>query len=1218
MPSSERNRHALIDDMERLYLDRAWSDQEMADQIETDRTNVWKIRTQVMEAKMGIPFISENGSHRIDRTAYIVNIKLTPPETVALYIGGRRLQQHTKTGQKDVASALQKLANALHKPLIGKMVQAAKIVLDQEQDKQQAINLRKIMEGWMNGRYLELTHRVPHAKTSRKYTVIPYQLEPSVWGDGIYLIGYSDYHQAIATFKLSRIQHVTVTTKPFDPPDFDSHAMLHHAWGIWRSDKEPEIVRLQFNAYVIPYVKESIWHPEQTIQDLPDGGCIWQAEIAEWKEMLPWVRGWGSDVQVLQPEEMKDEVIDHIKRSSKRYKLSQETTDSEARLLQLWGKTTKNPDVYHPALYHMLDVAHVAQQLLSSRATPRWRQVLARTMNTDPNSLHEWLPWFIALHDIGKISVPFQAQNAAQKERLAKEKFDFGRYGVDHKKLHHTIMGRMVLKKWTTTFLPRRWRNVFLEMVSGHHGKYQQDETPDYQLLATLHEPEEWKVLRQQAIDILQNCLLLNKPPSWPEPKNISAAIVTLNGFTILCDWLGSDENYFTPKPRTPILEYLSISRQKAQERVESAGFFVPAISAAPTSFTDLFGWQPRPLQTAIDNIPNHLLTEPTLTIIEAPTGEGKTEAALTLAHRIAQLQGTDEMYIALPTTATSNAMHKRLQEHLRDRLLLPPDLVQLVHGQSFLVKKEDDLHIKPMDNGDGEPHPALTWFEPKKKSLLAPFGVGTVDQAELAALNVKHNALRLIGLAGKVVILDEVHAYDTYMTTIIARMLEWLSALGTSVVLLSATLPTAKRQQLAEAYTGGSVTLEESEDYPYLLTVNDTEFHSANPPAENESKIIHLHRLTTFAEDDWRGKAAWLLQQVENGGCVCWITNTVERAQRTFQALLEIAPPDVDCLLLHARFPLADRQEIEEQIGEKYGKGATKRPPKGIVIGTQVLEQSLDIDFDLMVSDLAPIDLLLQRIGRLHRHHRPNRAAAHSEPHVYINFELDEAQHLRIGADRFYTPYLLLKTWQIIEQKTAVPGYFDLPNDYRPLIEGVYTEKPPAEGSFLFKEWQERQVKENKLEGVAKNRLSHSPDPDDPFCEDDRQELKEDEESTDWMAAQTRYQERETITVIPIERVDEENGRIPTTSQLSLHQSANRETQLLLLQRSIRLSNPAIIKLIKADAQPKLFTESSLLKRCYPLWLKNDSAQGIPLRLDKKLGLLIEKEKPHVCGEKG
>ncbi len=1141
------------------------------------------------------------------------SFELSPEEAVTLYLGARLLaKQHDKRNEP-AETALLKLAQVLKSDAgVGDEIEQAARELAQRPVKEGYHPIfREIVRGYIYRKRVKLKYKPLGWKRGFETSFATYLLEPSSIGFSTYLIGDSRIVDDLRAYKLERIASAHLTNEDYDiPADFPGLDILRNAWSIITGDDTIDVVLRFAPGIATERVLETRWHPSEKTEPDPDkpGWLRWSAQVADTKDMLPWIRGWGADVEVVGPEGLRASIKSHVYSLAQTYHLRTKTENINTRLLCLWGKTAKESDsVFHPALYHMLDVAHVAQQLLSSRATRRWRQVLARTLNVNPDSLHEWLPWFIALHDIGKISVPFQAQNADQKQRLEKEKFDFGNHSADHKKLHHTIMGRMVLKEWAKQY-PRNWRTVFLEMVSGHHGKYQQPGTPDKQLRATLREPEEWNALRQQAITILQNCLLLNEPLSWPEPENISAAIVALNGFTILCDWLGSDETYFTPKPHTPILEYISISRQKAKERVKSAGFFVPAISDAPTAFTDLFGWQPRPLQEAIDNIPNRLLTEPTLTIIEAPTGEGKTEAALTLAHRIAQAQGTDEMYIALPTTATSNAMYKRLKEHLRDRLLLPSNLVQLVHGQAFLMK--DDLHLEPMDNGDGEPHPALTWFEPKKKSLLAPFGVGTVDQAELAALNVKHNALRLIGLAGKVVILDEVHAYDTYMTTIIARMLEWLSALGTSVVLLSATLPIAKRRQLAKAYTGGNVILEKSEAYPSVLTVNSAEFHAASPRAENENKIIYLHTLTKFAEADWSGKAKWLLKQVEKGGCVCWITNTVERAQRTFQALLELVPDDVDCTLLHARFPLTARQEIEEQISDKYGKKATKRPPKGIVIGTQVLEQSLDIDFDLMVSDLAPIDLLLQRIGRLHRHNRADRP--HPEPHIYINSELDETGQLRIGKDRFYTPYLLLKTWRVIAQKATQPGYFDLPDDYRPLIEEVYDETPPAKDSLLFRKWKKREERESKLEGEADIRLTKEPNPRRPFCRHDGLTFKEDEESANWMVAQTRYQERETITVIPMEKIDEENGRLPQSSTLiSLTHPADRQIQLDLLQQSVRISRPEIVNALKAAERPVLFTASALLKRSYPLWLEDNSIQidKFVVYLEPQLGIFIEKQ---------
>lgn len=1205
-------RSQLLHDAERLYIDRAWSDSELAKRLGVDRTTIFKTR-RFMEVELGLFFISEErGRYRLDPQHRLSNIRLTPTEALALYLGGRRLQQQTRTGQQPVASALEKLARALRQPMMANLARAAQDILEQEQDPRQVAVMEKLVEGWITGRKVLIRHHTLHGN-ERDYLVSPYQLEPAVWGDGVYLIGHSEQHHGPATFKVARISRATVTIDPFVIPDnFDSRALLQHAWGIWHTDRAPETVRLRFSAAVTPRVKESIWHPSQTIRDLPEGGCLWEAQIAEVREMEAWIRGWGAEVEVEGPEGLRERIRMHVYRLHRLYHLAATGADPHAPLLRLWGKTTDNPDVFHPALYHMLDVGHVAQQLLSKRGTPRWRRVLSQALNVDADTLADWLPWVIALHDIGKISAPFQAQNTAQRRRLEAEGITFGRYAPEHKALYHTLMGCLTSAEWVRG-LPHSWRTAFLAMVAGHHGRYQAVDSRHRTLGQTLAEPAEWQTWREATRNILRDHLLRGELPTWPEPENVSAAIAALNGFTILCDWLGSDSDYFTPHPYTPLNQYLTISRRQAEERVEKAGFFVPSFSSAPTTFAGLFGWSARPLQQAIDGIPDSLLTRPTLTILEAPTGEGKTEAALTLARRIAVHQGSDELYVALPTTATSNAMYRRLQEHLRDRLALPPELVQLIHGQAFLVKH--DLSIKPLDNGDGEPHPALTWFEPKKKALLAPFGVGTVDQVELAALNVRHNALRLIGLAGKVVILDEVHAYDTYMTTIIARMLGWLAALGSSVILLSATLPAARRRQLAEAYSGRPLALTPTElaPYPLLLTVgaggNAENVHVATPTAEEEDRPIQLG-LLHFAEDDLAGKAHWLLEQARAGGCVCWIANTVRRAQNMYAALADLDTAGVDCTLFHAQFPLDERQRIENEIAAKYGKEDTnRRPEKGLVIGTQVLEQSLDIDFDLMVTDLAPVDLVLQRVGRLHRHKRA-RPAAHAEPRVYVNFEKDETGQPRLGPDKFYGPYLLLKSWEVIAARVADPGRFQLPQDYRPLIEAVYDETPPAADHPWRAEWEEQNVKDGQYRDQAELRLTNPPDPEEPFYEGRRRVFNEDEDSAAWMNAQTRYQERETITIIPIERIDATTGRTPALPVLALDQEADRDTQLRLLERMVRLSHWEIVPLIKAAARPALFTDSPLLNRCYPLWLVDGAAEGLPLRLDPILGLVIEKAK--------
>lgn len=1221
MAEGERNRHYLIEEMIRLYLERSWSDAELGERLGTDRTNINKIKRKEIEEKMGIPILADpnrRGKYYIPKDSFVNNIRLRPGEMLALYLAGRRLQQQTKTAQEDIAGALKKITSALNKPLANNLVKAAEMILAQEQDHQQDETFRKLMEAWLNGRKVTIKHRKLHGKL-RTYTVSPYQLEPAVWGDGIYLIGYSDYHNGIASFKLSRIERLSISTEPVvESDDFDSHNLLQHAWGIWQVDKEPETVRLKFNTYITPRVKETIWHPSQTIKELEGVGCEWQAEVAEPREMLSWIRGWGSDVEVLEPDWLAQSVKGHVQRLAKMYRVDLSEEGANGRLQLLWGKTSKTSSDYHPAIYHMLDVAHIAQQMLSSQANPRWRNVLARCLNVPPESLIEWLPWLIALHDIGKLSVPFQALNDFQRNRLKQEDFDFGKYGTEYK-MHHTLVGRIVLEPWAKEMFGTNyaWRQIFLDMVAGHHGVYQSANPDSERQWKSLKEDPQWAELRTEAIQFLRQLLLINLPVAWSNPKNLSAAIVALNGFTILCDWLGSDEQYFSPQPVMTPTEYVGRSKSKARARVEDAGFFVPTLSQEPTDFKALFGgWEPRPLQTAVTQIPDDILATPTLTIIESLTGEGKTEAALTLAHKIGRLRQTDELYVALPTTATSNAMFKRLQTHLRDNLQIKAK-ASLIHGQAFLV--EDDLRIEPLDNEDGEQPASLEWFAPKKRALLAPFGVGTVDQAELAALNVKHNALRLIGLAGKVIILDEVHAYDTYMTTIIQAMLEWLSAMGSSVILLSATLPLSKRRELIQAYTGTNPEESQNEAYPFLLTINQKgEPFAANPPAAQASKQIELDGLH-FAEDDAVGKAEWLLDKIANGGTVCWITNLVDRAQEMFRAVHKLAKDDVDVLLLHARFPLKHRQEIEKKILARYGKEEDgKRPFKGIVIGTQVLEQSLDLDFDLMVSDLAPIDLLLQRVGRLHRHpNRQNRSDQHPTPKFFVNAALKPDTSLKIGADKFYTEYILLKSWEAIQTQIRTTGLFDLPHDYRPLIEHVYTDTEPAMDSPFREAWNDLTTRQDKLMGEAKLRLANPPDEDDPFYEGSKKAFREDEDSNAWVVAQTRYIERETITIIVLEKPTSQEFKLLDEDDIfPLHAQTSRETQLKMLQFSVKISDRNAVQAIKAQKQYPVFQESSLIKRCYPLfvekegnsdiWKSKEVEQSISLNLN--LGIIFHK----------
>ncbi len=609
-----------------------------------------------------------------------------------------------------------------------------------------------------------------------------------------------------------------------------------------------------------------------------------------------------------------------------------------------------------------------------------------------------------------------------------------------------------------------------------------------------------------------------------------------------------------------------------------------------------------------MDDIPCDILKAPCLAIIEAPTGEGKTEAALALAHRIAELRTSDEFYYALPTTATSNSMFGRIQKFLGENLELE-NQAQLIHGQAFLYI--DDLRLEFLKNSTYDRPEGQEWFAPKKRALLAPFGVGTIDQAELAALNVKHVSLRLIGLAGKVLILDEVHAYDTYMTVIVERLLNWLRLLGTSVILLSATLPLERRKSLAQAYLGTEQTIPENNDYPAVWVISQQGTYQCSPQPSQTERILEICKTIQFSDDELEAKANWLLGQVEQGGCACWITNTVDRAQKLFAAVDAVASSEISRLLIHARYPMDKRSELEKYLVSAYGPNG-KRPSKGIVIGTQVLEQSLDLDFDVMVTDLAPVDLLLQRAGRLHRHIQ-TRAHQHQQPRLWINQLRDDAGEVQIGVDKWiYDEYVLRLTWKLLAEKEKLI----LPLDYRTLIEEVYSDVPLPANDPLYQYWQEFSKKKKLNVMEAAQRILPEPDAERSFAaRAARLVFEENEDSASWIMAKTRLGE-ERLTIIPLE-LSGEQARLPGSSTwLQLSQTIDREEELTLLRSSIQISQDEIIKILRAQEQPPLFLNSKLLRNSYPLWLTDNQAElrgsknSFLLTLSPKLGLVIQRLK--------
>ncbi|MCZ7543323.1 MAG: CRISPR-associated helicase Cas3' [Anaerolineae bacterium] len=426
-----------------------------------------------------------------------------------------------------------------------------------------------------------------------------------------------------------------------------------------------------------------------------------------------------------------------------------------------------------------------------------------------------------------------------------------------------------------------------------------------------------------------------------------------------------------------------------------------------------------------------------------------------------------------MPTTATSNQMYERVVEFLGHRYPQHLVNVHLVHSQAKLDEQAQAFHLAAISDDDEDSEEgriaAMTWFLPRKRTLLAPFAVGTVDQALMSVLQTKHFFVRLFGLNNKTVLFDEVHAYDTYMETLFQRLLAWLAAAGTSVIVLSATLPAKTRRELVAAYTGNKRIELPQTPYPCLTWTDSGDVSAIALPAPPQRHVAMR----------WIGRepeaiAGTLRDKLEGGGCAAVICNTVGRAQDVYETLKNSGVvPDDNLTLFHARFPAGWRKEIEDKVVERFRKKG-QRPERAIVVATQVIEQSLDLDFDVMVSDLAPVDLVLQRVGRLHRHPDNVRPPGLAAPTLFITKPaLQETLPVFEGDAYIYEPYILLRSYLALRDKAQL----DLPTDTPILIEQVYDATEPDES--LNEPWRSALVEaahtmENEQRGAMRNALGN------------------------------------------------------------------------------------------------------------------------------------------------
>jgi CRISPR-associated endonuclease/helicase Cas3 len=729
-----------------------------------------------------------------------------------------------------------------------------------------------------------------------------------------------------------------------------------------------------------------------------------------------------------------------------------------------WGKARPESSTgarWHPLPYHCLDVAAVGQVLLAR--DERLRHTLAKIADLPERQVVRWVPFVLALHDLGKFSVPFQCQ----VPDLANELLGWSQRAPCE--LRHDSLGYLLFADAEVGVASWLWREErapvsidgervsdardLLDVLSpwmrascGHHGR-----PPQTGMLETRAFPQR---ASEAAMSFVHEVLAVLQPgPLAAVEEALKRSSWLVAGVAVLADWIGSNQSFFRYHPPVATLaDYWKHTLITAGDAVEACGV-LPAVPSALRSPREVFPHVAEftPLQRLCYEV--SFGEGPQLFLLEDVTGSGKTEAALLLAHRMMAAGRVDGLYFALPTMATANGMYSRV-EGLYERLFAEgePSLV-LAHGKTALYEalRRADRDIANDGVESATQHCAAWLADTRKKALLASVGVGTIDQALLSVLPSKHGALRTLGLHRKVLIVDEVHACDAYMTTVLRRLLEFQASLGGSAILLSATLPLESRQSLIGAFQKplGAAPRAKATDYPLLTSADAGGVRElpcdAAPRSRRQVGVTFL---------DSADQAIDLLRSTaDEGGCAVWIRNTVTDAIQAFERLA--GRPDVH--LFHARFVVGDRQRIEADAFARFGKSSGPAERRGqILISTQVVEQSLDLDFDVMVSDLAPIELLLQRAGRLHRHARardgsttPDQPDGRGDPVLHVlaprwddDPRGDWLQASAVGRTRFVyeNPAHLWATQRVLRERKAMVT----PDESRFLVESVFAAQAP------------------------------------------------------------------------------------------------------------------------------------------------------------------------------
>lgn len=706
---------------------------------------------------------------------------------------------------------------------------------------------------------------------------------------------------------------------------------------------------------------------------------------------------------------------------------------SHSEAYSLWAKpgNAKENIPEKKLISHMLETGWTAEYFLTYTSLKTYLAYFSEIMHLQEEDALKMISFICAMHDIGKCHPLFQAKNVnAESIEIFSDEAEFNRANGDSPGFRHELFGAAYITEYLKQQgYDRNAGRAIEDIISMHHVKngFVGDE---------IALNEKWNAMLRNITNLMATEF---SPIVFKlEKEDVDAFCGLTLGILMIADWTASDEifedlNVYMFSNRTLYKEEVS---RRLGKYVDD-NFLRCQPIAVPDSFKKVFpltkNWILNPLQKDVEEYICDEGADFECMLIESEMGSGKTEAAMYAAVKACEEAEKGGIYFALPTEATSEAMQPRMNELLRAAGI--DAHAALYTGNAWL---------KRIDNGNAD---RSMWSVPSSMKFMRPYACGTIDQLMTCIKKIKHGMINLAGIADKVIVIDEFHAYDAYMLHIITVLLAWLKAFHTPVIILSATLPNKTKRKLFDVYHCAE---EIDNGYP-LLSVCKGGHLKQYPVNSNESHKTYKMTIMDVG-DDLNAIVMKADELLRSGGCLDVIMNTVDGAIRVFEKIRNLGIP---CFLFHSRFPISAKENITSEMIRLFGKNRKDRPAKAVVVATQVLEQSIDLDFDYTISELCPIDLLLQRMGREWRHANVGTIREN------LKDTLPETIVLCGRKNFIYPKELLDRTLQYLQRHETIA----LPQDIRPAVDEIYRDVADTENAEIWMQQENVQNRNSKMQ---------------------------------------------------------------------------------------------------------------------------------------------------------